>query len=85
MLAFHRGVWDKALLKGPLISQFLLNSVGHQLRKVRENPDSLLTGKKNLAELWQDPRDSSMRHLALSIALQRTSAHIFSRLDGEAL
>lgn len=46
MLAFHRGVWDKALLKGPLISQFLLNSVGHQLRKVRENPDSLVTGKK---------------------------------------
>lgn len=46
MLAFHRGVWDKALLKGPLISQFLLNSVGHQPRKVRENPDSLVTGKK---------------------------------------
>lgn len=46
------------------------------LGKVRENLEFTRDREKNLAGLWQDPRDSSTRHLALSISLQRTSAHI---------
>lgn len=56
MLAFHSRVWDKALLKGPLRTQ-VLTLQDTRLGKVRENPDFTKDRKKNLAELWQDPRN----------------------------
>lgn len=57
MLAFHSRVWNKAFLKGPLRTQ-VLTLHNTRLGKVRENPDFTKDReKKNLAELWQDPRN----------------------------
>lgn len=48
MLAFHSRVWDKALLKGPLRSQVLLNTEDSSLGKVRENPEFTRDRKKKI-------------------------------------
>lgn len=88
MLAFHSRVWDKALLKGPLRSKVLLNTTEHQPREsLRETTQSSLgTGGKKSGSALAAPRGwFSIGHLALTMALQRASAHTSSRLDGEVL